>query len=190
MVSETSPDLTRSDRHIRGLSQFMMWAVTLLAGLLPIIVWGMWLFPDISGIAAQPAPGGGFGGGDLGWYVWPVRLGAAGLSTIGIAITVYGLLNLRTLFRQAMQGRYFSADAVIGFRQFALASLVGALWQPLEHTLTGVYLTVSNPHVPNALEISLGSGNLEAIGAALLFFVIAFILAEGRKRHEELELIL
>jgi len=189
-VPETSPELSRSDRHIRRLSQFMMWAVTVLAGLLPIVVWGMWLLPDISGIANQPSPGGGFGGGDLGWYVWPVRLGAAGLSTISVAISVYGLINLRTLFQETARGAYFSADAVVSFRQFALASLVGALWQPVEHTLLGIYLTVSNPHAPNALEISLGSGNLEAIGAALLFFVIAFILAEGRKRHEELELIL
>ncbi|MFY0638104.1 DUF2975 domain-containing protein [Maricaulis maris] len=189
-MSETSPDLTRSDRHIRRLSLSMMWAVTVLTGLLPILVWGMWLLPETSGIADQRSPGGGFGGGDLGWYVWPVRLGAAGLATIGLAISVYGLINLRTLFQETARGAYFSADAVVSFRQFALASLVGALWQPVEHTLLGVYLTVSNPHAPNALEISLGSGNLEAIGAALLFFVIAFILAEGRKRHEELELIL
>ena len=79
---------------------------------------------------------------------------------------------------------------MVGFRQFALASFVGAIWSPIEHTVMGVYLSVSNPNVPNAVEISLGSPDIEAIGAALLFFLIAFILAEGRKRHEELELIL
>ena len=189
-MTETSSSPARSDRFIRGLSRLMMWAVTILAALLPFLIAGVWLFPDVSGIANQPTPGDGFDGGDLGWYVWPVRLGAAGLTMISAAISVYGLIHLRTLFREAARGAYFSAGAVVGFRQFALASLVGALWQPVEHSLLGVYLTVSNPHAPNALEISLGSGNLEAIGAALLFFVIAFILAEGRKQHEELELIL
>jgi hypothetical protein len=54
----------------------------------------------------------------------------------------------------------------------------------------GVYLSVANPHVPNALEISFSSRDVQAIGLALLFFLVAHILAEGRRKHEELELIL
>ncbi|WP_291844968.1 DUF2975 domain-containing protein [Maricaulis sp.] len=189
MPRTSSLDLP-SDRHIRRLSLFLAWAISLIALVMPPLIWWIWLFPGASGVAATPAPGNGFGGDDLSWYIWPVRLGAAGLSSVAVAITLYGLYHLRVLFQEAARGAYFSAAAVIGFRQFALASLVGALWSPLEHTLMGVFLSVSNPNVLNALEVSLGTDNLESIGAALLFFLIAFILAEGRKRHEELELIL
>ncbi len=179
-----------SDHHIRLLSRFLVWGVSLAAILQLPLVWWTWLFPLTSELAASPAPGDGFGGGDLSWFGLPIRLGAAGLASIGALITLYGFYYLRSLFREAARGAYFSAIAVTGFRQFALASLVGALWDPFEHALMGVYLTVANPNVPNALEISFGSGNLGSIGAALVFFLIAFILAEGQKRTEELELIL
>ncbi|MDF1768175.1 DUF2975 domain-containing protein [Maricaulis sp.] len=186
--SDMTPSATES--KIRRLSIFLGWAITVIAVLLPIFTWGMWLLPDLSGITRTAAPADGFGGGDLSWFGLPIRLGAAGIATIGLAITVYGFFHLRTLFREAARGAYFSAQAVIGFRQFALASLIAAIWSPVEHIVLGVFLSVSNPNVPNALNVTLGSGDLEAIGAALLFFLIAFILAEGRKRTEELELIL
>lgn len=187
-ASESAP--RPSDHHIRRLSRFLVWGVSLAAMLQLPVVWWMWLFPVTSDLVTSPVPGNGFGGGDLSWFILPARLGAAGLASIGALITIYGFYHLRSLFREAARGAYFSGAAVTGFRQFALASLVGALWDPAEHALMGVYLTVANPNVPNALEISLGSGNLGAIGAALVFFLIAFILAEGRKRTEELELIL
>lgn len=189
-MPQSDAEIPSSDRHIRSLSRALAWAISFLAILLPVLVWALWLFPETLGTTRDPAPGNGFGGGDLSWFVWPLRLGAVGIASIGLAITVYGFWNLRTLFQEAARGAYFSAAAVVGFRQFALASFVGAIWSPIEHTVMGVYLSVSNPNVPNAVQISLGSPDIEAIGAALLFFLIAFILAEGRKRHEELELIL
>lgn len=188
----TQSDMTASatDPKIRRLSIFLAGAITVIAALLPLITWGMWLFPDLSGITQTDAPANGFGGGDLSWFALPIRIGGAGIATIGMAITVYGFIHLRTLFLEAARGAFFSAAAVIGFRQFALASLVGAIWSPVEHIVLGVFLSVSNPNVPDALNVALGSGDLQAIGAALLFFLIAFILAEGRKQTEELELIL
>jgi hypothetical protein len=179
-----------SDSRIRGLSRFLSVATLVLMVLLPLTAWGAWLFPDLTGLTERPAPGNGLGGPSLDWFILPLRLGAAGIATIPALISLYGLWGLHGLFRACAQGRYFSADAVIGFRQFALASLVNALWAPAGHTLTGVYLTVANPHVPNALEISFSSRDVQAIGLALLFFLVAHILAEGRRKHEELELIL
>lgn len=185
-----SDSQTVNDAWIRGLSRFLSAATPVLMVLAPLVAWAPWLLPDLAGLADRPAPGNGLGGGDLSWFVLPLRIGAAGIAMIGVMITLYGLFGLRSLFSACAEGRYFSAEAVTGFRQFALASLIGAIWAPVEHTLMGVYLTVANPNVPNALEISFGSRNVQAIGVALVFFLIAHILAEGRKRHEELELIL
>lgn len=185
------PDIeTNRDARIRALSRFLAVGTLVLMVLAPLVEWGPWLFPGLLELTDRPAPGNGLGGGDLSWFVLPLRLGAAGIATIGLLITLYGLLGLRSLFAACAGGRYFSADAVTGFRQFALASLVAAIWAPAEHTVLGVYLTVANPNVQNALELSFSSQNVQAVGVALLFFLVAHILAEGRKRHEELELIL
>jgi hypothetical protein len=182
---------TAHDSRIRGLSRFLSAATLGLMAVMPLMAWGPWLWPGVFEMIGRSGqvPGNGFGGG-LDWFVWPLRLGAAGIATVALLVALYGLMGLRDLFRACAEGRYFSAGAVSGFRQFALASLVNAIWAPFEHTLMGVYLSVSNPNVPNALEIALGSDHVQAIGLALVFFLIAHILAEGRRRHEELELIL
>ncbi len=180
------------DSRIRGLSRFLFLATGGLMLVLPFVTWSVWFMPDLFGLLGQAhmVPANGLGGGGLDWFVWPLRVGAAGIASIALGITLYGLVGLRALFRACAEGGYFTAEAVGGFRQFALASLVNAIWAPFAHTLMGVYLTVANPNVPNALEISLGSQHIQAIGLALLFFLVAHILAEGRKRHEELEYIL
>jgi len=180
----------RRDARIRSLSRLLAFATIGLMVLLPLTVLGSWLWPQLAGLTERPAPGNGLGGPSLDWFVLQLRLGAAGIGMISALISIYGLWGLYGLFRACAEGRYFSADAVIGFRQFALASLVNALWSPVQHTLMGVYLSVANPHVPNSLEISFSSRDVQAIGLALLFFLVAHILAEGRRKHEELELIL
>ena len=180
----------RKDARIRRLSRVLAYATLALMVLLPLTVLGSWFWPDLAGLTERPAPGNGLGGPSLDWFVLPLRLGAAGIGAISALISIYGLWGLHGLFSACAEGRYFSADAVVGFRQFALASLVNALWSPVQHTLMGVYLSVANPHVPNALEISFSSRDVQAIGLALLFFLVAHILAEGRRKHEELELIL
>jgi len=181
-----------SDTRIRGLSRFLFLATGGLMLVLPLISWGVWFVPSLFDLLDRgyPVPANGLGGGGLDWFIWPLRIGAAGISSIALAVTLYGLFGLRALFRSCAAGGYFTAEAVGGFRQFALASLVNAIWAPFAHTLLGVYLSVANPNVPNAVEISLGSQHVQAIGLALLFFLVAHILAEGRKRHEELEYIL
>ncbi|GLK53843.1 hypothetical protein GCM10017621_33510 [Maricaulis virginensis] len=189
-VIDKAPAAHRNDARIRGLSRFLAVATLVLMALQPLVVWGAWMLPDLSGMLERPVPGNGLGGPSLDWFILPVRLGAAGIATVPVVITLYGLLRLRGLFTECAQGRYFSAEAVTGFRQFALASLVNALWAPAGHTVMGVYLSVANPHVPNALEIAFSSRDVQAIGLALLFFLVAHILAEGRRKQEELELIL
>lgn len=178
------------DARVRRFSRILSVATLALMVLLPLSAWGVWLFPDLTGLMDRPAPGNGLGGPSLDWFVLPLRLGAAGIATIPVLISLYGLMGLRELFEACADGRYFSAEAVMGFRQFALASLVNALWSPVGHTLTGLYLSVANPHVANALEIAFSSRDVQAIGLALLFFLVAHILAEARRKHEELELIL
>lgn len=187
-MPKPAPD--RKDARIRRLSRLLAHATIGLMVFLPLMVLWTWLWPNPGELIVGPAPGNGLGGPSSDWFVLPLRLGAAGMASISALISIYGLWGLHGLFRACADGRYFSADAVIGFRQFALASLVNALWSPVQHTLMGVYLSVANPHVPNALEISFSSRDVQAIGLALLFFLVAHILAEGRRKHEELELIL
>lgn len=179
-----------NDARIRGLSRFLALATLVVMPLVLLFSWGAWLFPASPFLADGPAPANGLGGGDLGWFILPLRLGAAGIVTVSALITLYGLVGLRRLFAACAEGGYFTAGAVGGFRQFALASLAGAIWAPFQHTLLGVYLSVANPNVPNAVELAFSSDDVRAIGIALTFFLIAHILAEGRRRDEELELIL
>lgn len=188
MPEPTAPD--RKDARIRRLSGLLAYATIGLMVLAPLMVLWTWFWPDPAELIIGSVPGNGLGGPSRDWFVAPLRLGAAGISTISALVSIYGLWGLHGLFTACAQGRYFSADAVVGFRQFALASLVNALWSPVQHTLMGVYLSVANPHVPNALEISFSSRDVQATGLALLFFLVAHILAEGRRKHEELELIL
>ncbi|RKR00356.1 MULTISPECIES: DUF2975 domain-containing protein [Maricaulis] len=178
------------DRSIRRLSRFL--ALATLAGmvLVPLFGLGVWFLPGLANALGELPGSRWVGNGQNDWFVFQIRLGAAGISMIGIGLTLYGLFGVRRLFLEGAEGQYFSEASVGGFRQFALASLVGAIWAPFETTVFSVYLSVANPHTRNAVEISLGSDTIESIGTALLLFLMAHILAEGRRRHEELELIL
>lgn len=178
------------DRSIRRLSRFLALATLIGMVLVPVLGLGVWFWPDLAAALGELPGRHWLGGGTLDWFVFQIRLGAAGISLIGVLITLYGLMGVRRLFLECAQGQYFSEASVGGFRQFALASLVGAIWAPLESTVFSVYLSVANPNVQNAVEISLGSDHIQSIGTALLLFLMAHILAEGRRRHEELELFL
>lgn len=147
-----------------------------------------WIFPESLALmrSAQHA-GLNLGTGDLSWFVLPLRLLAAGITLIGVGLVVYGLIGIRQMFQACAAGEIFSVGSVSGFRQFAFATLLGAIWSPIEHTALTALLTGTNPHVPGAIQISFGRNDIESIGLALIFFLVAWILAEGRKTQEEME---
>tara|TARA_R110000868_G_scaffold158190_2_gene386117 strand:- start:5574 stop:6137 length:564 start_codon:yes stop_codon:yes gene_type:complete len=178
-----------SDAGTRRLSRFLAIATLIAMVGAPFAALMPWLFPGLADLIAGPVATV-LGGPDLDWFSLPLRLGAAGLALIPLGITLYGLSGLRSVFRACAAGAYFSAESVSGFRQFAVASLASAIWSPIEHTAYTGYLSAANPYVQSRIEISFGSPDVQAVGLALLFFLVTHLLAQGRRTQEEMELFL
>ncbi|MEM8799485.1 MAG: DUF2975 domain-containing protein [Pseudomonadota bacterium] len=150
--------------------------------ILPLFVAISWVFLDDFGPALS---------GSTGVYVdvahvsitW--RLVGFAVSMIPCGLTMYGLWRLSAMFQECAEGRFFSLDAVRGFRGFAWMILIAAALRPIVGAALSVVLTMGNPPGQRQLAIQFGSTELTAVFVGLLLVAIAHILEEGRKLSDD-----
>lgn len=124
-------------------------------------------------------------------YIGPLNLILGFVfSLIPLAVGIYGLLKLRQLFALYRQSKFFSGENVLCLRAFAASLFANALLTPLTGALISVALTINNPPGERTLSISLGSPQLLMAFIAAIFFIIAWIMVEGRKLADENEQII
>ncbi|MEM9388600.1 MAG: DUF2975 domain-containing protein [Pseudomonadota bacterium] len=95
------------------------------------------------------------------------------------------LYFLRRSFAKFARGEYFNDANSRDLRRFAVLLLAQALLRPLHHVLASVVLSVNHPPGQKLLSLSLGSHELQAIGLALVFWVLASLLLEGARLQSE-----
>lgn len=103
---------------------------------------------------------------------------------------IYGLWQLHHLFDLYGQAKFFTETNARCLRAFAGALFINALLVPIAGILLSLALTFNNPPGQKALSISVGSGELETAFVAAIFWVIAWIMQEGRRLADENEQII
>ncbi|MEO0423193.1 MAG: DUF2975 domain-containing protein [Pseudomonadota bacterium] len=106
--------------------------------------------------------------------------------TIALALPgVAALYFLRRPFTKFAQGEFFNDANSRDLRRFAVLLLVQALLRPLHLALASVVLSLNHPPGQKLLSLTVGSHELQAIGLALVFWVLASLLLEGARLQSE-----
>jgi hypothetical protein len=98
---------------------------------------------------------------------------------------IWGLFQLRTLFRRYAAGDVFSKAASGSLYRFALALLLHAFANFLSRTIIPLALTMQNPPGERKLAIAISSDDVSTVFIAVTFMVIAWVMAEAAEVSEE-----
>lgn len=98
---------------------------------------------------------------------------------------IWGLFQLRALFRCYADGEVFSKAASGSLYRFALALLLHAFAGFLGRTLIPLALTMQNPPGQRKLVIAISSDDVSTVFVAVTFMVIAWVMAEAAAMAEE-----
>jgi len=107
------------------------------------------------------------------------------VSMLPALMMVYGIWNLRQLFLLFKQGVFFSVEATRHLYKFGLMLLVTALLKPVVSVALSAILTSGNPAGKKSIVVEFGSNEIGLIFIATTFFIITWILQEGRKLANE-----
>lgn len=166
------------------LSRFLAYgarAGLLILPLMAILPWYLSPAEDLLPWAGFPRSA------DWSWFTWQVRSLGAMISIISLGIGLWGLIGLNQAFTACARGETFSSPVIMGFRQFAVASVASAIWSPVEATVSRAALTAIDPGVLGQLSIGVGSEDFQRIGLAMMMWLIVHLLSEGRQVAQENE---
>ena len=107
------------------------------------------------------------------------------ISMIPASVLIYGLVQLRRLFRNYSRGVIFSREQAARLRRFALASMLSVGLQIVSNSLLSVLLTFNNPPGMRQLAVSVSSDQLGTIFLGGVFLIIAWIMGEGSRLAED-----
>jgi hypothetical protein len=113
-------------------------------------------------------------------------LGAlAGLPAVLLGL--YALWHLWRLFGEYAGSRFFGSQAQSHLRRFAWATLLAALFAPLQRALTSVALTLGNPPGQRMLVFGFSSTDYYAILLGAVLLAVATVQSEAARLAEENE---
>lgn len=107
------------------------------------------------------------------------------VSMIPAGLLIYGMAQLRRLFRRYEAGEIFSAVSARCLKLFAIAVMLQAVLCPLAGAAHSVIVTFNNPPGEKMLTIGFGSGEYAAMLLGGLLLVIAWIMGEGARMADE-----
>ena len=118
---------------------------------------------------------------------WPAYLPFAGfaITLLPASVLIYGLDQLRRLFKLYARGEIFSPEAARRLKRFAATVLAQFLLRPITGAALSILLTAHNPPGKRALTISLGSPEFGALVLGGLILVIGWVMGESARIAEE-----
>lgn len=115
----------------------------------------------------------------------PVRAAVLVLQGGGIALMLWLLRSLWTVFGRFEQGAVFDAPSGAAVRMAGFASLANAAYLLLFPTLATLLLTVNNPSGQRALSIAFNTQQILALLMAGFFIAIGHVLTLGAALDED-----
>ena len=101
------------------------------------------------------------------------------------SIGLIGLYFLRRAFKNFASGEFFNAENSRDLRRFSIFLIAQTIATPIHLALASLLLSLNHPPGQKLLSISLGSNEFQAIGVALVLWVLSDLLVEGGKLHVE-----
>jgi len=171
--------------HIRRASRRMEIAFKIVFILIPVINALVWLF--INGISDEMQKN------ILPHYVrlpLPAQARLLGfiVSMLPAGITMYGTWAVVRLFRLYEKGQIFREANVHCFRDISRALIIWCVVRLISDPLMSIALTLHHPPGQRMLSLGLRSMDITALLVGFALAVIAWVMEEGRKLQEELDL--
>lgn len=176
--------LARPSRRFATALAHITLAVAVALPTIAVIVWLFW--DQLAPFAASNLPYAF----DLTALGSGARLAGFFVLALGATIQAYGLLGLRQTFLAAAKGTSLSTRSVKGFQRFAWVSLIMVFFGIFQRTALIAIFSASDPTRQGALDIQLGSNELQALFMALLLVFVARVFAEGKLAKDEVETFL
>ncbi len=107
------------------------------------------------------------------------------VSCIPTAISMMIAFSLIRLFDCYQRGVIFALESIQYIRRVGIIMLIGAALNPLYQALICLVVTLNNPHGQRFIKISLDGNYFRNLITAGIVFLIAYIMQEGVKLHEE-----
>ena len=104
--------------------------------------------------------------------------------SLPLAVTLYGLWNVRLLFGAYARGEVFSPIPAAYIRNVGAAMLANVILSVLVHTIGSVVLTIDNPAGSRHLTVSLSSNTYLLLMGRLLV-VIGWVMSEAVRLSDE-----
>lgn len=106
-------------------------------------------------------------------------------SLLPLSIWMYGLYNLRRLFRNYMTGQIFLAENAKYIKRFAWVNIIGGGLSPFIGGVFSVILSMNHAVGERFLAIDLGTAEVHIILLGLIFVVIAHVMEDAHKLSKE-----
>jgi hypothetical protein len=115
----------------------------------------------------------------------PARLAAAAVVATPVAVMLYGLWNVRALFREFARGRVFTADAARHLQIFAVTVLAQAPLGPLTSAGLSFAVSMAQESGPRMFAITLSLHDYYALIVGGALFAIASVMREAARLADE-----
>jgi len=114
-----------------------------------------------------------------------LRLIGFGFSLLPVSMLLYGLFNIRKLFKLYADGFIFSDVHTSIFRKLAKAFIFLVLFSVVEESAKSVLFSLGNPPGSRVLEIGFSSNDFFMLLMGGIVWVISWVVDEGRVLSEE-----
>lgn len=115
---------------------------------------------------------------------WQLYLSAC-LLFVPVAIFLWGVHNLRKLFRAFNKGEYFDIQNVSKVKNFSLSLVASAVLQTILISIVSVIMSINHPEGQQQLSLSITSQMVFIIVLGLIFYAMSKILLEAHAIYEE-----
>ena len=118
------------------------------------------------------------------------RYSALLIEMISISVVVYGLLRLRELFSLYENGMIFTEKNVVCFRSMGWTLIVWTICNLIKDTLLSHVLPNDPPFPAHYMPIPIHLADVACIFVGIITIIIAWVMDEARKIHEDQSLFL
>ena len=106
-------------------------------------------------------------------------------SMLPLSIWMYGLFNLRSLFRNYSAGQVFLSENARYIKRFAWMSIIGGGLSPLFGAIYSLILSMNHQMEDRFIEIGIGTTEIHTMMLGLVFVVIARVMEAAHRLSEE-----
>jgi hypothetical protein len=160
----------------------MMWVTTVGIGLIVVLTAVGIAIPDWTRNALLARVGQA---GSALPLALPGRLAAGAISAVPIGVMLWGLWQVRALFRGFAAGRVFTADAARRLQLFGVAVLAQAPLGPLTATALALALSLANPPGQRLLVITFSINDYFALVVGGVLIAVATVMREAARLADE-----